>query len=194
MGDARRGFVLGDGSVALTAVRASLRATIYEHGNGFPAVGAYVTDDERLYRIAEMSSTRIYTGPPGEGNRIEGVLLELCDWSSLDPDEDDTPIHTCGVVVLDAIDETPRAVRLEIDETERGYLRGAHRENFLAGFRAGSARFYSEPVTLELVCKGEIVEIIALTMDDLTRARAQLAEQAEAGVLDAVVFADRAED
>lgn len=56
-------------------------ATMVEQGNGFADAGDYAPgDDGQLYRIISVGS-RIETGAPGEGNRIEGCGVELADWA-----------------------------------------------------------------------------------------------------------------
>jgi hypothetical protein len=70
----------------------TIRATIYEAGNGLPDAGDYVPgDDGNLYRVVSTDS-RIQTGSPGVGNHV-AATVELADWS--DCDEDDQHPSRC---------------------------------------------------------------------------------------------------
>lgn len=60
-------------------------ATMFEQGNGFASAGGYARgDDDEFYRIVSLGSGRIQTGEHGEGDRIEGVIVQLVDWSDCD--------------------------------------------------------------------------------------------------------------
>lgn len=64
-------------------------ATMVEKGNGFAAAEDYAPgDDGELYRITSIGAGRIQTGAPGEGDRIEGVEVELADWADVEEGEE----------------------------------------------------------------------------------------------------------
>lgn len=57
-----------------------ISAVIEEQGNGLPDEGDYVIHSKSgsLYRVVSFEG-RIFTGPPGSGNRIHAILAPA-DW------------------------------------------------------------------------------------------------------------------
>jgi len=62
-----------------------MEATIYEAGNGFPAVGEYLQCDGDLYIITATGSS-ISTHRAGIGNSI-AAEVEPADWDDLEGSE-----------------------------------------------------------------------------------------------------------
>jgi hypothetical protein len=94
-------------------------ATIQERGNGFCAVGDYVSDGVDVYRVLAFVGP-IHTDAPGAPNYIHAVI-EPADWDDLSDAEADDIICSC-VVGPDEEDEMILADRaVQIDLSGQGH-------------------------------------------------------------------------
>lgn len=75
---------------------ATIKATVYEMGNGFPDDGDYVPGTDGELYVIVRSGSRIETGSPGSANRIYDCEIELADWDDVDSEDE---VHPSRAVI-----------------------------------------------------------------------------------------------
>lgn len=74
-----------------------LEARIYELGNGFPREGAYLRDDDQLYRVVSFfGPIHIGNSAIGESNYVYGYVVKASDDDCAEEDEYPAAVEIVG--------------------------------------------------------------------------------------------------